>query len=131
MSASGAAPIASKPAAVYFLHAKRVLIVLDNCDLVSAHVAKTALAILEHARNVRLMVTSRTPLMVGEVAFTLPPLALDDSVALFTDCAKNAARASSIDRQTAERICRQRDGSPRAIQLCGGAVALDQRRNTS
>ena len=114
--------VTSKSSAVDFLHSKRALLILDNCDHIMGAVAETVTAILEQARHMRMIVTARTPLLVGgEVCFTLPPLALDDAAALFYDRARAVGRGD-VDRDVVERICAQLDGLPRAVLLAAAQL---------
>lgn len=116
-------PLTSKSSAVDFLHAKRALLVLDNCDHIIDAVSETVAAILEQARHVRLIVTCRAPLMIGgEVSYTMPPLSMEDSAALFMERARAIGRADLLDRDTVERICGGLEGLPRAILLAAAQL---------
>jgi DNA-binding winged helix-turn-helix (wHTH) protein/tetratricopeptide (TPR) repeat protein len=119
--------------------AKRMLVVLDNCEQVIDGVAALAEAIHAAAPGVRLLATSQVPLKLAhEHVIRLGALALPDTdqlsaargagaVALF------AARAAAADGRFAldERnigavidICRRLDGIPLAIELAAARVAL-------
>lgn len=74
-------------ALVEALRAKRLLLVLDNCELLAAACADLAEAILRSCPGVRILATSRQPLgTVGETTFRVPSLGLpplrDDTPAL-------------------------------------------------
>jgi predicted ATPase/DNA-binding SARP family transcriptional activator len=109
-----------------------VLLVLDNCEHVLAAAAALAEDLLVECRRLRVLATSRVPLGVpGEVDLAVQPLELPgeaaehdappaDAVRLFLDRAR-AARPGLVEdaaaRATAERICRDLDGLPLAIEL--------------
>ncbi|HLI96982.1 MAG TPA: diguanylate cyclase, partial [Candidatus Baltobacteraceae bacterium] len=72
-----------------FLKSKRALLILDNCDSTMGACAQYAGALLAQAREIRIVVTCREPLMIsGEVAFMLPPLDVQSAIALFVERAK-------------------------------------------
>src|SRR5260370_794598 len=61
------------------LRDSRLLLVLDNCEHLIGQVAKLAARLLQSAPELRVMVTSREPLMIaGEVIWAVPPLDLPD-----------------------------------------------------
>ena len=123
VSVPDTAAVTSKSSAVDFLHSKRALLILDNCDHIMGAVAETVTAILEQARHIRTIVTARTPLLIGgEVCFTLPSLPMDDAVALFYDRARAAGRGDALDRELVEKICTHLDGLPRAILLAAAQL---------
>jgi predicted ATPase len=124
---------------VAYMAAKRLLIVLDNCEQVIDGVAALAEAIHGGAPGVRLLATSQIPVKLtheclvrlGNLALPatdeLPVARRAGAVALF------AARAAAADARFAldERnigavadICRRLDGIPLAIELAAARVAL-------
>jgi predicted ATPase/DNA-binding CsgD family transcriptional regulator len=122
--------------------AKRMLIVLDNCEHVIADAAAVANALLRNCSHVRILATSREPLRIaGEQIFRLPPLPVPSAGAARDLSAAEAAeyaavvlfdqRARSSDRRfalgddnapTVAEICRQLDGIPLAIELAAARV---------
>lgn len=102
-----------------FLKSKRALLLLDNCDLVMGACAQYVHMLLMEARDVRVIVTCREPLLLsGEVAFLLPPLDTQTAMMLFMERAKNVAGSIAAgDAVRVERICGQLGGLPRAIEL--------------
>lgn len=108
-----------------FLKAKRALVIFDNCDSVIGACAQYVRTLLAEARDIRVAVTCREPLLLsGEVSLSLPPLDTQSSVTLFVERAKalgvvdlNAADAAAI-----ERICAQLGGLPRAIELAAAQL---------
>lgn len=124
-----------------YLRPKRQLLVLDNFEHLLA--AATLVAeLLEHCPDVRILVTSRAPLLLsGEHEYAVPPLALPDqghrpgtlrpeqyaAVQLFVARAQ-AVRPEFVltDRSGAAvaEICRRLDGLPLAIELAAAHVRL-------
>ena len=114
-----------------------LLLVLDNLEQLAADAAATIARLLATAPRLRVLATSRVPLRLsGEHEYSVPPLPLAESVALF------AARARAIDPAfvvddasagTVERICVRLDGLPLAIELAAARIrtlplpALEQR----
>ena len=134
------------------LHAKTMLLVLDNCEHVLAPVAHAVEALLERTPNVRVLATSRERLRIGpERVIDVAPLSIsgfaDDpsidvahspSVRLFVDRAEALGRRTPSDDQEAiVTIVRRLDGMPLAIELAAAltrtlsptqiAASLDQR----
>ncbi len=91
-----------------FLKSKRALLILDNCDSTMGVCAQYVGALLAEAREIRIVVTCREPLMIsGEVAFMLPPLDAHSAIALFVERAKalGVGAAAASDGASVERIC--------------------------
>lgn len=115
----------SESAAADFLKSKRALVVLDNCDLVMGACAQYVSALLADARETRVIVTCREPLMLsGEVAFMLPPLDIQSAITLFIERAKSLGVGwiGSADAAAIERICAHLGGLPRAIELAAAQL---------
>jgi predicted ATPase/DNA-binding SARP family transcriptional activator len=116
-----------------------LVVLLDNCEHVLAACAELILAILESAKNVRFLLTSREQLAIpGEVITRLRPLptppagapadAIESAqaVRLFTDRAAAATGSARLDvaaLATVAEICRQLDGIPLAIELAAVRLA--------
>lgn len=102
------------------LRGRDVLVVLDNCEHVSASAAAVARELLTTLPGVRILTTSREPLGVpGEAFVPLGPLAHDDAVELFARRVR-AARGTAPDEDDADsvtRIVRRLDGMPLALEL--------------
>jgi predicted ATPase len=115
-----AAPTSSRQRALDALAGRRVLIVLDNCEHVSAEAAEVALALLRATPAARILATSREPLGVaGEAFVDLGPLPADDAVELFARRVR-AARGTGPEAgesDIVERIVRRLDGLPLAVEL--------------
>ena len=119
------------------LAATSLLLVLDNLEQIAADAAPLLARVLAGAPRLRVLATSRVPLRIsGEHEYSVPPLPLTESVALF------AARARAIDptfvldesaAATVERVCARLDGLPLAIELAAARIrtlplaALEQR----
>ncbi len=108
--------------AALYERVKRIdaLVILDNCEHVVDAAADLAVRLLDAAPGLRVLCTSQVPLDVdGEVVFELAPLALDDSVELFTRRA--SAQRTNLDIGDAgaavHELCRSLDGLPLAIEL--------------
>lgn len=123
----------------------RGLLVLDNCEHMSAEVGRLAGELLACARRVRLLVTSREPLRIGgEVVFTLAPFGLPDLGGGVSSVVRSEAGRFFVDRATAAdpgfvlapasaravvRICHALDGLPLALDLAAariGVMAIDE-----
>jgi predicted ATPase/class 3 adenylate cyclase len=118
---------------VEFLGAKRLLVVLDNCEHLLGAAARLASSILRGCPGVCVLATSREGLAVeGERNVTLPSLPLpdtadragavetSDAVRLFVDRALDAGSGFAVDDATlagVAEICRRLDGIPLAIEL--------------
>jgi predicted ATPase/DNA-binding CsgD family transcriptional regulator len=113
------------------LSAERYLLVLDNCDRVSAAAAEVIGQLSASVGSLTVLATSRSPIGgAGEVIYELPPLAVEDgtdsgAVRLFLDRAGSAApgtRLSATDSEVVAQICRRLDGLPLAIELAAARV---------
>lgn len=103
------------------LGGRRALVILDNCEHVTAAAAALAKELTSRCPSVRVLTTSRERLGVdGEYGH--PVFGLDDfeAHALFCERAAQADdrfEPSDDDRLVIERICRRLDGIPLAIEL--------------
>src|SRR5580700_3338417 len=122
------------------LRAKKLLLVLDNCEHVVDAAARMAEALLRANPAVRVIATSREPLRAeGEWVYTVPPLSVPaegspngedplryGAVRLFVERARAAAPSFSLDARVAAAtagICRRLDGIPLAIELAAARAA--------
>jgi non-specific serine/threonine protein kinase len=119
---------------------KRLVLVLDNCEHLIEGSASLVDAILRSAPEVRVLATSREGLRLdGEITFSVPPLALPDSITssdlaalenveavqLFLGRARQARQGFTLSKTNAEsilEICRRLDGIPLAIELAAARV---------
>ena len=121
-----------------FLHNKRLLLVLDNCEHLLDPASKLADEILRRAQGVTVLATSREPLRVGgEHVVAVPSLGLpdedalalaqaeSDAVHLFVQRAQSARSGFSLNQDNAQavfQLCRRLDGIPLAIELAAARV---------
>jgi predicted ATPase/DNA-binding winged helix-turn-helix (wHTH) protein len=122
------------------LHAKQLMLVLDNCEHVVDAAARLAEALLRANPAASVIATSREPLRLeGEWVYPVPPLAVPadgspdgeeplryGAVRLFVDRARAAAPSFSPDARAAAAIagiCRRLDGIPLAIELAAARTA--------
>ena len=102
---------------------RRSLLVLDNCEHVLDGAARVAKDLLSGCPNLRVMVTSRTPLEVeGEHLLRLDGLEPEHdgpAVAMFVDRARAAGAVvdPASDAAAVPDLCRRLDGLPLAIEL--------------
>ncbi|MFE0738842.1 BTAD domain-containing putative transcriptional regulator [Streptomyces sp. NPDC058855] len=121
------------------LHAKRALLLLDNCEHVVDAVAELTGTLLARAPHLRVLATSQEPLgITGEILRPVGPLALPDATATGPDHLGRAeavqlfvARAQAADpgfALTADNagavaaVCRRLDGIPLALELAATRV---------
>ena len=121
------------------LQARRVLLVLDNCEHLIADCAVFVQELLQASLDTVVCATSREPLRVaGEVTYavpalgTPPPNARDseaiarfDAVRLFVDRARRAHPAFRLTMENAHAIAeivRRLDGIPLAVELAAARV---------
>ncbi|WP_185792233.1 BTAD domain-containing putative transcriptional regulator [Actinoallomurus bryophytorum] len=120
------------------LVAKRLILVLDNCEHLIDAVARLADRLLSAAPGVRILTTSREPVgITGESLCSVPALGLPpedadaesaqafDAVRLFADRAAAVRPGFALDADTVEpvvRICRALDGTPLAIELAAARL---------
>ncbi len=124
---------------VVALATRRVLIVLDNCEHMTAACAVLAETVLRGCPEVRILATSRELLRVGaETAWRVPSLStpevgradeLDrfEAVRLFVDRARTVSPAfqlSAGDAVHVSELCRRLDGIPLAIELAAARTRL-------
>lgn len=122
------------------IKAKRLLLILDNCEQVVQAAAELVAAILRAAPQVRVIASSREALRVpGEQAYPILPLAVpskDDSLAslekstavrLFVDRAKAHRPAFALTEKEAPAVAElvaRLEGIPLALELAAARVKL-------
>jgi predicted ATPase/DNA-binding SARP family transcriptional activator len=122
------------------LHTSRMLLILDNCEHLIDSVARLAARLLRAAPELRVLVTSREPLMLsGEIVWAVPPLELPDEAAgpepaalarfsavqLFVTRAGASVPGFRLDEDNAQAVaalCRRLDGIPLALELAATRV---------
>ena len=126
----------------HYLHTKKVLLILDNCEHLVEAAAQFAEAILRSCPNLRLLVSSREALGIpGEKAhhvrsLSIPktdaPLSVEtavqyEAINLFVDRAKNVSSGFTITPSNifaVAQICTRLDGIPLAIELAAARIKL-------
>jgi predicted ATPase/DNA-binding SARP family transcriptional activator len=122
------------------LRTSQMLLILDNCEHLIDQAAKLTARLLQAAPELRVLVTSREPLMLaGEVVWPVPPLELPDpaagpepaALAQFSAVELFVARASAAtpgfrldagNAQAVAALCRRLDGLPLALELAATRV---------
>ncbi|MFP3992299.1 BTAD domain-containing putative transcriptional regulator [Streptomyces sp. E11-3] len=122
------------------LRTQRLLLVLDNCEHLTAPTAMLTEALLHHAPGVRVLATSQEPLDIcGEHLWSVPPLDLpglagdpsalwrSSAVRLFVARAMAASPGFALRDDNARAvaaICRRLDGIPLALELASSRVRV-------
>ncbi|MFI7036327.1 AfsR/SARP family transcriptional regulator [Microbispora rosea] len=107
------------------LAARDTLIVLDNCEHVVEPTAVLADRLLAECPGLRILATSREPLgITGERLWPVGPLGADHAVRLFAERAAAVRPGYVVDgeRDAVERVCRELDGMPLAIELAAARL---------
>jgi predicted ATPase/class 3 adenylate cyclase len=121
--------------------ARRLLLILDNCEHVVEEAAALAGLLLQSCPNLQILATSREILGTqGETPFRVPSLSLPgpqnttlsdlagcESVRLFVDRARTAQPGFSlteINAPVVARICQRLDGIPLAIELAAARARV-------
>ena len=125
-----------------YLHEKKVLILLDNCEHLIEASAQVTNALLNAAPKLRILASSREALGVkGEMSYPVPSLSLPDikhlpvieqlsqyeAVRLFIDRALLVAPHFGVDKDNAPhiaQICYRLDGIPLAIELAAARTKM-------
>ncbi|HSM01197.1 MAG TPA: adenylate/guanylate cyclase domain-containing protein [Acidimicrobiia bacterium] len=136
--------MAEEEAIEAFLHDRRALVILDNCEHVIDSAAELAENLLQACQDLHIIATSREGLGIrGEHIIRVPSLAVPaagpgddnskypDAMELFAERA-SAVSPFRLDEDTAPlvaEICRRLDGIPLAIELAAAraqVLAVDQ-----
>jgi predicted ATPase/DNA-binding SARP family transcriptional activator len=141
--ALGVSEVPSQPVSetmVNFLRPRHLLLVLDNCEHLSTACANLIERLLSTCPDIKIMATSREALRInGERVWSVPTLSLPDraptpdpelllqyeAVQLFVERAESVRRDFALSDQNArfvEKICRQLDGMPLALELAAARV---------
>jgi predicted ATPase/DNA-binding XRE family transcriptional regulator len=111
-----------------YLKNKELLIVLDNCEHVVGDVASVVEELLTGCARLRILVTSREPLMTpGERRYRVPAMNEPDAVELFEDRAQAVdARFKLCDENRADvaEVCQRLDAIPLAIELAAARIGV-------
>ncbi|MGW7364259.1 AfsR/SARP family transcriptional regulator, partial [Streptomyces sp. NPDC054841] len=112
--------------------ARRMLLVVDNCEHVIGAVAELVETVLTSCPGVTVLATSREPLGVpGETVRTVDPLPQDGALRLLAErgAAARAGFRTDEDPEACAEICRRLDGLPLAVELAAARLrALSPRQ---
>jgi predicted ATPase/class 3 adenylate cyclase len=111
-----------------YLRAKKLLLILDNCEHLIEACARLADDLLHQCAGLKILASSREALgIAGEVAYRTPSLANSESTQLFVDraCAANANfKLTDANASAIAQICHRLDGIPLAIELAAARARL-------
>jgi len=111
-----------------YLRAKKLLLILDNCEHLIEACARLADGLLHQCPWLKILASSREALGIGgEVAYRTPSLAETESTRLFVERARAASSNFSLnDSNTTAvaQICARLDGIPLAIELAAARAKL-------
>ncbi len=125
-----------------FLRARRLLLILDNCEHLIQACAKLADTLLHSALDVRILATSREPFGIpGEVPFRVPSLSTPnphdhlsietlgqyDAIRLFVERGGAVLPGFRVTQQNMlalAQVCYQLDGIPLAIELAAARAQI-------
>ncbi len=125
-----------------YLHAKHVLLALDNCEHLIAACAELTEVLLRSCPHTRVLATSREALGInGELTYRVPSLSLPDlqrlppldrlikhdAVRLFSERATFAMPTFTVTLQNAPavaQVCVRLDGIPLAIEMAAAMVKM-------
>ncbi|MFI7021424.1 ATP-binding protein [Micromonospora sp. NPDC049900] len=121
---------------VEYAAGRRMLIVLDTCDVQPTACAEAVSRLLSGGSGVKVLATTREPLALpGEVVWRIPPLSVDpspdgtesDAVALLLDrtaAARGGRRPDAAESADLRRVVRRLDGLPLAIELAAARLRV-------
>ncbi|XGU19622.1 AAA family ATPase [Rhodococcus sp. 3Y1] len=109
------------------LSAGPMLLILDNCEHVIGACSEIVAEMIAAGRQLTVLTTSRSPLMISaEAVYPLPPLAIDDgsgsAVELFSARARAVRPSVHLDVDAVVKLCTTLDGLPLAIELAAARV---------
>ncbi len=107
--------------------ARRMLLVLDNCERVIEVAARLAETLVAHCPGVTVLATSREPPAVpGEVVRSVEPLPQPVALRLLADRGASARPGFRVEDDLAAcaQICRRLDGLSLAIELAAARLRL-------
>jgi predicted ATPase/class 3 adenylate cyclase/DNA-binding XRE family transcriptional regulator len=125
-----------------FIHEKKVLLLLDNCEHLIQACANVTNILLNAAPGLKILATSREALGVrGELSYPVPSLSLPEpdhlpeverlsqyeAVRLFVDRSRLASPHFDLDKDNASsvaQICCRLDGIPLAIELAASRMKV-------
>ena len=127
---------------IHFLHAKTLLLILDNCEHLLDACAELADQLLKSCPNLKILATSREALgILGEALYQVPSLTIPDTqqispieklndyeaIRLFHKRAQLVQMDFALTKENAasvSQICSRLDGIPLAIELAAVRVQM-------
>ncbi|MCF8611394.1 transcriptional regulator [Gordonia sp. HY285] len=111
------------------LRGSDTLLILDNCEQVIDGAAALASELIATLPDLRVLVTSRSPLLIAaEQVYQLPVLqtegAASAAVELFTVRARSVRPDIVLDPDAVAMLCAQLDGLPLAIELAAARIRV-------
>ncbi len=111
-----------------YLHSRKALLVMDNCEHLVGACAQLAVSLLQACPNLNILATSREAFNVpGEIAWSLPPMTCEEGQRLFVE----RARAMRTDFEATpdmdpllDRLCDELEGIPLAIELAAARLQV-------
>ena len=111
-----------------YLHDKKLLLILDNCEHLIAACARLADHLLHQCAGLKILASSREALgIAGEIAYHTPSLGDSESTQLFVERALAVNSKFSLTDSNASaiaKICHRLDGIPLAIELAAARTKL-------
>jgi len=111
-----------------YLHTKKLLLILDNCEHLIAACARLADNLLHQCAGLIILASSREALgIAGEAIYHTPSLAETESIRLFVERAQavnSKFAVSESNAQAVAQICARLDGIPLAIELAAARTKL-------
>lgn len=111
-----------------YLRARKLLLILDNCEHLVEATAQIADQILHACPDVRIIASSREALGIsGETVYRVPSLLEDEAARLFAERATKADTRFVLTEHNVSfvsQICARLDGIPLAIELAAARVKL-------
>src|SRR5215510_8605354 len=103
------------------LHARQLLLCLDNCEHVLGAAAEVADAVQRGCPEVGVLATSREPLgLAAEAVWSAPALSEEEALSLFVERGSRVRPWFTLDARSeaaARSMCTRLDGMPLAIEL--------------
>lgn len=136
------AGVSPEAAIVKAIGSKKVILLLDNCELLLDAVSKLTASLLASCPELTILATSREALaMTGEAAYHVPSLAVpssdagvslqdlsaNESIRLFASRAAAVSPSFTVTKENAAaivQICRHLDGIPLALELAAARVKV-------
>jgi predicted ATPase len=101
----------------------RALLIIDNCEHVTADAAAFVGDVLRAAQSVAVLATSREPLhLPGEIIWPVEPLPVEAGAQLFVERATAVDPHFDVSIEEVAAVCRRLDGIPLALELAAARM---------